>query len=361
MKILVNGRFLCRQPTGVDRYASEILRVFDRWYARSDAILNNIEFEIAVPSFHFAHWQPEAIPVRVITPAQGHIWEQMSLARYCHGDDVLLSLCNTGPLVARRHIVAIHDATPGRMPESFSRAFRAYYRFMMPVLGRTAQKIITVSEFSRVEISSCYGIDINKITVLGNSAEHILRIQSDYSILDRLNLRENNYVLAVATSARHKNLPMLADIAARLGGSDYRMVLVGGANQRVFDRLSDPETKDRLLRTGYVSDGKLRALYENATCFVFASLYEGFGMPPLEAMQVGCPVVSSNAASMPEVLGDAALFAEPDDPDAFCQAIYRVAQDPNLRKSLTSKGYHQAAGYSWEDCAKSLLTLCQKL
>ncbi len=107
----------------------------------------------------------------------------------------------------------------------------------------------------------------------------------------------------MATNARHKNVPLLADIAGRPDADDVPIVLAGGANSRVFERLSDTDN-DCVIRGGYVSDGQLRALYENAACFVLPSLYEGFGIPPLEAMQLGCPVVASNTSALPEVLAD---------------------------------------------------------
>ena len=359
MKILINGRFLCRQATGVDRYATEILRVFDRWHAESALQAQGIECEIAVPSDRLMHWRPEAIPLNTLAPGSGHVWEQWALGLR-RDYDVLVSLCNTGPVLARRHVVAVHDATPMRVPESFSRSFRTLYRLMMPALGRTAARIVTVSEFSRGEIADCYRIEPSKIGVIGNSAEHVLRTPTDDSIIDRLNLRDRTYVLAVATNARHKNVSILAEVARRLGEDDVQMVLAGGANSRVFDHFAD-SGDDGVIRAGYVSDGELRALYEHAGCFVFPSLYEGFGIPPLEAMELGCPVVSSSAAALPEVLGDAALYVSPDDPQGFCTAIRRTAQDAELRQGMIAKGLARAAEYSWEASAKSLLAICHEI
>jgi glycosyltransferase involved in cell wall biosynthesis len=220
--------------------------------------------------------------------------------------------------------------------------------------------VITVSDFSADEIEECYHIDCRKIDVIGNSGEHVLRIAPDESILDRLSIRGKCFVLAVATNAKHKNISILSDAAKNLRCDDVPMVLVGSANNKIFDEFR-AECATGIVEAGFVSDGELRALYERATCFVFPSIYEGFGIPPLEAMQLGCPVVSSNSAAMPEILGDAALYVAPTDADGFYREIKSLIDNPSLRNVLRERGYARARKYSWAASAERLLAVCSEV
>lgn len=358
-KISINGRFLCRKPTGVDRFATELLRVIDQWCRAGAPEVDSLSFEVIVPRQPLMHWRPEGIPLVEVGPFNGHAWEQVTLAMRRKGD-LLLSLCNTGPVFAGKHIVAIHDATPVRVPGSFSWAFRALYRLLMPAIGCTARRVLTVSEFSKSEIGECYGIAKQKVRVIANSGEQILRSSRDDRILDRLGLRDRPFALAVATQAKHKNMNLLIEVANRFRGNEFRIVLAGGINDRVFNGRSNIGT-ERVVRAGFVSDGELRALYENAFCFVFPSLYEGFGIPPLEAMHAGCPVISSDAAAMPEVLGDAAIYVPPADPEALHQALLRMHHDAWLRASMIERGRKRAMTYRWESSARDLLAVCREV
>ena len=358
-KILINGRFLCRKPTGVDRFATELLRVIDQWCHAGATEIDLLSFEIIVPKRPLMHWRPDNIPMVEVGPFHGHGWEQVTLAMRQQGD-LLLSLCNTGPVFSGRHIVAIHDATPVRVPGSFSWAFRALYRLLMPALGYTARRVLTVSEFSKSEIGECYGIAKEKVRVIANSGEQVLRSCRDDRILDRLGLRDRPFALAVATQAKHKNMDLLIEVASRLRGEEFKIVLVGGMNDKVFSGSPDISA-EHVVCAGFVSDDELRALYESAFCFVFPSLYEGFGIPPLEAMHAGCPVISSDAAAMPEVLGGAAIYVSPSDPEALHQALLRVFHDAGLRASMIERGRKRAMTYCWESSARDLLAICREV
>lgn len=358
-RIVINGRFLCRNPTGVDRFATELLRKIDEWCLHRASEVDALELEVVIPRSSTPRWKPKSIPVREFGNFRGHMWEQFSLP-WQSRDGLLLSLCNTGPIFARKHVVAIHDATPIRVPSSFSWSFRTLYRLLMPMLGRMTDRVITVSEFSKKEIRTCYGIDEGKIRVVPNSGEQMLRAVSDDRIFDRVNLNGRPYVLAVATNAKHKNMAVLGDLAKSLQGQGINVVVAGGKNGRVFqgeESISD----DGVLRTGFVTDGELRALYGHALCFVFPSLYEGFGIPPLEAMLAGCPVISSNSSALPEVLGEAALYFSPMDAERLYQAVQDVRYDEKLRLRLIERGHQQAAKYEWRSSALTLLNICREV
>jgi glycosyltransferase involved in cell wall biosynthesis len=358
-KISINGRFLCRTPTGVDRYATELLRSVDGWYGSGAKETSGLTFEIVTPRRRCVHWIPRYIPIVQAGVSDGYFWEQCMLPML-RRDGLLVSLCNTGPVLAARHVVAIHDATPARIPGSFSKGFRTAYKILMPALGQTSRAVVTVSHFSAGEIQACYGVPNQKIHVIGNSGEHILRADCAPAIIDRLGLDGVPYVLAVATMAKHKNIQALLGVSRALFLRGIRVVLVGGDNQRIFGSTEAGLDLD-IIRAGYVTDGELRSLYQSALCFVFPSIYEGFGIPPLEAMQLGCPVVASNTSALPEVLADAALYASPLDQDELFAQIMRINDDVPLRQRLVDAGRLRAANFRWDDSARALLRLCKGL
>lgn len=353
--ITINGRFLTRTPTGVERFATEILRCFDQWVTQQDDAVAGLNFEIHVPMGRDLSWAPRAIPVVTYGRLSGQAWEQFSFPRRASG--VVVSLCNVAPLFTKRQIVAIHDATPVRVPATFSWAFRTWYRAILPIVGAAAARVVSVSEFSRREVAQCYGIDLKKITVIGNGADHVTRWEPDDSILAEHALSRGRYVLAVGSSAPHKNLEVVFRAAASSRSFPGPLVVVGPRNERVF---AAQEVDGQMVRhLGYVSDSQLMALYQNALCFVFPSLYEGFGIPPLEAMMCGCPVVSSGAEAMREVLGDAALFFDPTDSDQLAATLWRVAENLSLRADLVERGRARAREYSWTRSARALIELAR--
>lgn len=251
-------------------------------------------------------------------------------------------------------MVAIHDLASFVVPEAFSPAFRRWYRFLMPALGRVAQRIVTVSRFSAGELTRLAGIPAGKIRVVHNSAEHIHSVAPDPNVLARAGLGGAPYVLAVGNRAPHKNFVAVLSAQRLLYQAAYPFVHVGDSDPRVFGIPAD-EASGQVRAVGRVSDGELRALYEGAGCFVFPSVYEGFGIPPLEAMTCGCPVIAATAASIPEVCGEAAVYFDPHDPASLAARIQEVMGSERLREELRSKGLARARHFSWGRSAEALL------
>jgi glycosyltransferase involved in cell wall biosynthesis len=160
-------------------------------------------------------------------------------------------------------------------------------------------------------------------------------------------------ILAVGSRSPHKNLAAVVQAVSRLGGSALPLVAAGGANTRVFNPAE--LNGNSFHAVGYVTDLELRALYEQAACFVYPSLYEGFGLPPLEAMTCGCPVVVSRAAALPEVCGDAALYCDPHDPENIAEQIRTVLHDSGRRAELRERGLARARCFTWGRAASALL------
>lgn len=345
-RVVINGRFLTRPPTGVDRFAAELLRA---WAPRfgGDRPLDTL-----VPSRGAARsLEGVNLAVRRAGRLGGHAWEQLELSGHC-GEDLLLSLCNTGPIARREQLAVLHDAGIMARPQTYSVAFRRWYRWLFAGLMRRARIIATVSKFSAAELMRHVGGRAAGIELIFGAGEHVLRTPSDTRVLERLGLVGRRYVLAVGSLTPNKNFGGVVRAAAALGDAGCRIVAAGGVNSRVFKGVE--LARDALLMAGYVTDGELRALYENAACFIFPSFYEGFGLPPLEAMHCGCPVIVSDRASLPEVCGEAALYCNPEDPADMARTLRLVLGSETLRSELRAAGYERARQFAWSRSAMQL-------
>jgi glycosyltransferase involved in cell wall biosynthesis len=357
IRISVNGRFLGQRITGAQRYARELLLALDRCLLEQQD-RNRLSMTVLVPRTTSG---PRLVAgaLRAVGRAQGQLWEQLELPRHV-GSTVLLNLCNTAPITGRNMVATILDASVYAVPEAYSLAFRTWYRIMIPSVGRRARRVITISNFSRGELHRYAGITPEKTTVIPGSGEHVLEHSPDQAVLPRLGLGSRPYILAVSSQSRHKNLTGIVAAFNQLGSVDVDLVLAGGGNPRVFNATASG-SGERVRVAGYVTDAELRALYQHAACLLYPSLYEGFGLPPLEAMACGCAVITSRAASLPEVCGDAALYCNPNDPADIARALRLVLQDENLREDLRRRGLERSARFRWTDSARSLLALLEAL
>jgi glycosyltransferase involved in cell wall biosynthesis len=338
--MIINGRFMTRPATGVDRFALELLNALS---ANGPALTAWVPAQATVRSE-----LPERLKTRPVGRLTGQAWEQWDLPRLA-GDAPLINLCNTGPLLRREQLVVIHDTATLANPGNFSWKFRAWYQVMLSSLMKRSKVITSVSKFSAGELMRYFPNRRSGVEVVCEGGEHILRVPADTRIIDRLKLHGRRFVLAVGNRSTNKNFGAVLKAMALLDDPDLLLVAAGGGNQRVFAsaQVEDP----RLLSTGFVSDAELRALYEHAECFIFPSFYEGFGLPPLEAMCCGCPVVASNTSSMPEVCGDAALYCDPADPASIATHIRRLLDSPALCDEMREAGLARSRLYGWDKAA----------
>jgi glycosyltransferase involved in cell wall biosynthesis len=350
----VNGRFLTRDATGVDRYAREILNAMDVLIGEGHPLVAGLTLDVLCPA-GLVEVSPFAnIPVRQLPRAPGHFWEQFILPCYIRGG--LLSLCNTGPLTVKRQILCIHDLNSRITPESYGLMFRAVYRVLVPALGRRAAQIVTVSRFSQKTIGRFNIKPADEITVIHDGYEHVLGWNPDRSPLTRAGL-PRPFVLLVGSKAPHKNVAVIYSIAAELAARGIYLVVAGGDNATVYARQRGELLPPNVKHLGRVNDDDLAYLYRQALCLVFPSKTEGFGLPVLEAMALGCPVISSDAASLPEVCGEAALYASPEDAAGWLAAIGRLAAEPMLRENLAAAGPKRSEAFSWRQGAERYLEL----
>jgi glycosyltransferase involved in cell wall biosynthesis len=352
--IAINGRFLTQRMVGVQRFAIEVVKAIDELIDSGEYAGLDGQIEIVAPraakDFPLRH-----IAVRRCGIGGGYFWEQAEFPFHARGQ-LLLNLCILGPVVVRRQIVVVHDATVRARPTTFSRRFRAAYNFLIPRLCRRARCAVTVSEFSRREIGAWYGVDVGGMPVCLEGGDHITRIPADHSVIDRLNLTDRKFFLGVGIG-NNKNVETLFDAFHKAALPDAMLVLTGSRDRKVNGRYSEAALAG-LCQAGYVSDAELRALYEHALALVFPSRYEGFGLPPVEAMTCGCPVIISHQPALVEMAGDAALQCDADDAGALARLMRLVHDDPAQRAAMAAAGRARAARFTWRSTARVLLDVC---
>ena len=352
MHLVVNGKFTAQRLTGVQRVAYELMRAVRSTHAAAD------EMEIAVPGNAIE----SASPIdrkRQVPWLKGDLWEQIALPLATRGE-LLLSLCNSGPVFKRRHVVMVHDMAVYDTPHTFSWIFRTWYRVKFAMLVRRAPILLTVSSFSKSRICALLGADESRVRVVRPGADHFARIEPDRSIVERLSLTNVRYCVIVGSLDPRKNLQRVLEAVGKLGHlRDAKFVVVGGANPRVFAQGDGATVGDnpQIVRAGYVSDAELKALYAYAACLAFPSLYEGFGLPPLEAMCCGCPAIVSTHPAVAEACGDAAMYCDAYSPDDIAQRIEQMLTDDALRVRYKEKGLRHVQEHGWNRSARELMKI----
>jgi glycosyltransferase involved in cell wall biosynthesis len=327
--LVINTRSLSASMTGTQRYVSQIL-------CRLDQDVIKLAPRNALPGF------------------KGHLWEQIVLP-FKVGNHLLWSPANTGPLIVRNQVLSILDMSTVDHPEWFSFNFAHWYRFLLPTLARRVRRILTISNFSRNRIADICQIDVNKIVVtyLAADSRFFRKTVDDVNqVKAGLNIPAVRYILAVGSQEPRKNLGRLLKAWERIQPElpeDIWLVLVGArGNSAIFRDVSFENLPPRVHFTGHVVDEALPALYSGADAFIYPSLYEGFGLPPLEAMACGTPVIVSNTTSLPEVVADSGLYVNPLDIENIADAIKQVITDGGLRLSLQKSGVERSKLFSWE-------------
>jgi glycosyltransferase involved in cell wall biosynthesis len=337
LSLVVNARFRKQQLTGVQRFAGEVINVLN-----DDA---RLEIDEALPSERFG------------SGLQAHAWEQFALPRSI-GKSVLFSPANTGPLAIKRQLVVIHDAAVWDQPDGFTSKFINFYQWLLPRLAKRC-RIATVSQFSRERLAHYLKIPVESIEVFGNA------VASEFQPGQQTQDARDPFLLCVGSLDPRKNFQRLIqawEVVCQRNFVDpeTKLKIVGSCNPRTFQSLGVLQDNDRVEWTGRVSDADLIQLYQSAQGFVFPSLYEGFGIPPLEAMACGCPVAMSQETSLPEVGGKrfdldqpgstgSALYFDPLNVEEISRRIEQLLSLTEDQKQLLRKNAQcQAATFSWQ-------------
>jgi len=350
----INGRFLAQSVTGVQRYGREIVQALDAHLEEGHPLAQDLSLDLLVPRTAGSAPALRHIRVRKTTRLAGHLWEQLILPFSARGG--ILSLCNTSTVFPRKQIVCVHDLNTRRFPGSYSPAFRCLYFLLIPAVLKSAAAVATVSEHSAGELTQHNLARRDRIRVIPDGHEHV----GDWPappIGTKQSSVDDSTIVVIGSPAPHKNIGLILELAPQLAQHGMKIAVLGRLDRKVFRSAGAAAEAKNIIWAGAVSDSELRLCYENALCLAFPSIAEGFGLPPLEAMALGCPVVCSNCASLPEVCGDAVLYAPPSDKNAWMNAFLKLRADRKLRSALSRRGEARAEKFTWRRSAEQYLEL----
>ena len=354
---------LTQNISGVQRYAIEITRRLNKILPETIFLTpaNIIHNEIAVE-----------LNAKVIGKHTGHLWEQFDLPLYIRRNYnekkyILINLANTAPLLIRNNIVTIHDITFIKFPQSYSFLFGSFYRLLIPIIIKRAKLIFTVSRTAKEEILEFFKLDPSFVVVTYNAIDSAL---TDHKFNEKKHFPEtlvkksvNKYILTISMFNPIKNLISLLRAFDLLELDNVKLVVVGEA-YKSFKKIKEIEkykNHKNVIFLGQINNKEeIMNLYSNAEIFVFPSLYESFGIPPLEAMACDCPVIVSKAGALPEVCGDAAYYINPQDINCIKEAILDVFSNLELRNHLINKGKIQINNFNWDVSAANIINSISK-
>jgi glycosyltransferase involved in cell wall biosynthesis len=311
---------------------------------------------------------PSILPT--INPRVRIPWEQLiaPVLLRASGADIFHGVHSVVPLSCPvPSVVTIHDLAFIRFPQTFRAYNRAYLDFATRMSARRAARILVVSEHTKREVIGMLGVPAERVIVTPNAARDHFRPPVS-AVLNAFRTRHHlpeRFVLYVGTLEPRKNLTTLLDAYAEVSRRfpDVPLLVGGGKGwlyDTIFERLNTLGLRDKVTFVGYLDEDELPLWYAAATVFVFPSIYEGFGMPPLEAMACGTPVVTSNTSSLPEVVGDAGLMVDPHSADALADALTRVLSDRELHADLAERGLRRATTFTWRTTAERTLRAYQE-
>ena|ERR1700733_1211970 len=359
MEIVINGRFLTQQVTGVQRYARELVGALD-------GILDerpDINVTILSPRLPGDTPSWRNIGLRQVGFLTGHVWEQFELPLYSRGK-TLFCPGNLAPVISlivnQRVVVTLHDLSYIYFPEAYRWTFRIWYNLIIPLVLRRARDVITVSEAERSSIILHYPFVECRLYAIANGG-----LPANLQIVGAGKPKiGTGYILYVGSLSKRKNISRMIEAASRLARErNFDFVFVGDVSKSlsIFETEIPKDIKTNMTFIGAVSDPtRLASYYQNAKCFLFPSLYESSGLPPIEAMAFGCPVLASDIPALRERCGEAALFCDPLDVDSIVAGLERIMDDGALRARLKTLGYQRASSFTWQRCARETLDLiCQ--
>lgn len=326
----INCRNLIGHTTGVQRYTKNIIEN-----------IGDLPFQEVYPDENFS------------SGFKGHYWEQFILPKKCAKNELIWSPSNTGPVFYDNQILTIHDTVPFDHPEWLNKKFVLWYKFLQPKLARKVKHIITISEFSKNKIIEHLKVPEEKISVIYNGVDIFGCVNFNNKIDKFKNL--SPYILSVGSLEPRKNVSSLISAFIQYKNeikSDIKLVIVGkkGVN-RVFKEvgLDDVNNQD-IIFTGYISDSDLQYLYKNSLGFCYPSLYEGFGLPPLEAMHFSIPVLTSNNTAMKELCQDRAILVNPNSIISITEGIFDLLSNKISEETIFNNKLY-VEGLSWKKCS----------
>ena len=353
-RIFINGRFYTQPFSGVQRYAFEIVKAIDALAVGAAGLEIIVLCPEGTPPVGL-----RAIEQRHVGKFHGHLWDQLSFTSAARSG-IAMSLTCTTPMRAQKSLVVIHDAGVYRHPELFSRPYRLVHK----MLGRRAaarSNLATVSHFSARELSDVLKLPPERILIAPNGADHMKR-SSDPNVIDRLGLGSIDFFMTLGNFTANKNVAVAIRALNRLDNPAIKLVAVGNTRADVFGGDGLPLQSDNIVLPGRLDDAEVAGLMSHAKALIFPSIYEGFGIPPLEAMSNSCPVLASTAEAVMEVCTDAADYFPPHDDAELARLMALVlTEDDAARQGRIRRGHLRVQRYRWRDSAQILLDACARL
>ena len=349
-------------PTGVERYAAELIRNLADLDHENEYILY-----FRTPPQEWFKLLPSNFHIRLIPFPK--FWTQLRISweMIWHPVDVLMILASVLPIYhPKNSVFTAHDIAYEFFPKAFTPFMRNYLIWSTRFAVKHAAKIVTVSEATKQDIVRVYKVEPSKLVTVHLGVDpmyHPMPYDQVQPTLDKYGLSHKKYILFVGTMQPRKNHVRLIEAYEQLKEENHieeKLVLVGGKGwlwEPIIKQIESSSVKDSIKVVDYVPLEDLPALYNGATLLTLPALYEGFGLPPLEAMACGTPVVVSNISSLPEVVGDAGVLVDPDRSHSIAQGLLKVLMDSELRKTMSEKGLEQARRFTWRACAEKTLTM----
>lgn len=324
MKYAFNGRFLTKKITGQERFSLELISHIDKICENDEFCVITSKLAKDLPKF-------ENIEIVQTGTLKREAWEQFCLGPYVKKHHLkLVNLTSTFPLT-HADIVCLHDVSVFEIGRMFMHSAYGFFgtiwkRFLCRIAAHSADKILTVSEYSKKKLNSILGIPLNKIYVVYNAWQHFNRVKADDTALERFKLHKGDYFFSLSSLSPQKNFIWIKEVAQR--NPNLLFVVTGKAEG--FTKLGFDELKtDNIVFTGYLTDGGVKALMENCKAFIHPAIYEGFGIPPLEAMSCGAQVIVSTATCLPEIYGKAAHYIDPYDYNVDLEKLLAEPVEPS--------------------------------
>lgn len=347
-EIWINARFLTQQKSGVQQFAMEISR---------ELLKINTKIKFIAPKNIINTKVTKEFNVINIGSNSGTIWEQIDLPKFLkkNNNPLLINLCNTAPLNYKNNIVAIHDLAFIENPKWFSFAFRNWYNYLVPKIAKKAKHIITVSEFSKKEIITKLNLKEGEITVIYNGlSRNLISFKKHNSNISH----KENIIICVGSFNPRKNLEPLINTFSKLNLADYQLLIVGGKDNN-FNNEGTNQFPENIKMLGYINDDELFKLYQKSQLLIYPSLYEGFGIPIIEALYFGCPVLVSNLVLYKELFSSYDLnYIKGDHKEYYTKELKNILHN---QTSQTNTSHKIKEEFSYEQSAFKLNDLIEKL